>query len=260
MIYGFRRGRAAFAVVMGLSVVVTVPIWLRDRDYPVYVPMIATVLMLAIGIVAGRLAGNIMASSENTRCLGFLHMELDPEKFISCYREVPGKVKGENTVAVCRSYLADGYAAAGQYEQAIALLRIAPPADNWAVQGLYAANLAQYLLAMGDTDGAAEALADLTQIVDACRLNKADLARNLSEMQFLNKQHLACLQGQHVQTDELESAFVRAQYNLRRLEIAKILAMTAIRDGDTEGQKKHLSYLRKNGGKTAYKRWADRQS
>lgn len=260
MIYGFKRGRIAFAVIMGLSLVITVLIWLRDRQYPIFVPIIATVLMLAIGVIAGRLAGNVLASSENTHYLGFLHMELDPKKFIDCYREIPGKVKGENTAAICRSYLADGYAADGAYDEAIALLQVAPPADNWAVQGLYAANLAHCLLEKQDTEAAEKALAELQQIIDACRLNKADLAKNLSEMQFLQRQHLACLQGQPVQTDELQSAFVRAQYNLRRLEIAKILAMTAIRDGDVEEKMKHLSFLRKNGGKTVYKRWADQQS
>ena len=76
-------------------------------------------------------------------------------------------------------------------------------------------------------------------------------------MLTLHKQHLACLQGKAVDTDVLESSFVRAQYHLRRLELAKVLAMTAIRDGDSDAAKKHLSYLRKNGGLTVYKRWAD---
>ena len=58
-------------------------------------------------------------------------------------------------------------------------------------------------------------------------------------------------------TDSLETAFARAQYNLRRLEIKKVLAMTAIRDGDENAAKEHLSYLRKNGGLTVYKHWAD---
>lgn len=260
MIYAFQSARRACAAVQGLSVVLAVLIWYRDRAYPVFVPIIATVLMLGLGIVAGRILGNLVASSANTRCLGLLHMELDPEKFIDSYREIPGKVKGENTAAICRSYLADGYAAAGQYDKALDLLQVSPPADNWAVQGLYVANRAQCLLAMGDTERAQAALGELNQIVDACRLNKAELAQNLAQMQFLHSQHLACLLGRPVQTDELESAFVRAQYNLRRLEIAKILAMTAIRDGDAEAKKKHLSFLRKNSGKTVYKRWADQQN
>lgn len=257
MIYGFKRGRIGFCSVTGLSVILAVLIWQRDRNYPVFVPIIATILMLALGLVAGRLLGNILTSSENTRYLGYLHMELDPRKFLSVYENIPNRVRGENTAAICRSYLADGYAADGRYDAAVAQLSVAPPADNIAVRGLYAANLAGFHLATEDTDAAEAAIRELQEIIDACRSSNAALAGNLTEMLTLHKQHLHCLRGEAVDTDVLESAFVRAQYNLRRLEIAKVLAMTAIRDGNMEAQKKHLSYLRKNGGMTVYKRWAD---
>lgn len=257
MIYAFKRGRIGFSVVMGISILLSVLIWFRDQNYPVYVPIIASTLMLALGYVSARLMGNVMASSENTRYLGYLHMELDPKKFLSFYEGIPSRVKGENTAAICRSYLADGYAACGQYDEAISQLSIAPPEDNLAVRGLYAANLAGCHLAMKHIEAAEDAIRELTQIIDACRLSKASLAGNLTEMLTLHKQHLACLQGKAVDTDVLESSFVRAQYHLRRLELAKVLAMTAIRDGDSDAAKKHLSYLRKNGGLTVYKRWAD---
>lgn len=257
MIYAFKRGRIGFSVVMGISILLSVLIWFRDQNYPIYVPIIASTLMLALGYVSARLMGNVMASSENTRYLGYLHMELDPKKFLSFYEGIPSRVKGENTAAICRSYLADGYAACGQYDEAISQLSIAPPEDNLAVRGLYAANLAGCHLAMKHIEAAEDAIRELTQIIDACRLSKASLAGNLTEMLTLHKQHLACLQGKAVDTDVLESSFVRAQYHLRRLELAKVLAMTAIRDGNSDAAKKHLSYLRKNGGLTVYKRWAD---
>lgn len=259
MIYAFKRGRAGFCVVMGISVLISVLIWIRDRNYPVFVPMIATALMLALGVVAGRLLGNVLASSDNTRCLGFLHMELDPKKFIACYREIPDKVRGENTAAICRSYLADGYGADGKYDEAISVLSIAPPADNLPVQGLYAANLTGFYLAKSDLEGAQRWMDRLEEIIDACRLNKAELANNLTDMLRLHRHHMNCLAGEWVDTESLEIAFNRAQYNLRRLEIKKILAMTAIRDKDEAAKKEHLSYLRKNGGLTVYKRWADKQ-
>ena len=257
MIYAFKRGRIGFSVVMGISILLSVLIWFRDQNYPIYVPIIASTLMLALGYVSARQMGNVMASSENTRYLGYLHMELDPKKFLSFYEGIPSRVKGENTAAICRSYLADGYAACGQYDEAISPLSIAPPEDNLAVRGLYAANLAGCHLAMKQIEAAEDAIRELTQLIDACRLSKASLAGNLTEMLTLHKQHLACLQGKAVDTDVLESSFVRAQYHLRRLELAKVLAMTAIRDGDSDAVKKHLSYLRKNGGLTVYKRWAD---
>ena len=88
MIYAFKRSRAAAALVFAASVLVTVLIWVRDREYPVYIPLIASLLMLTIGVLAARLLGNVLASMENTRYLGYLHMELDPKKFLEHYREV----------------------------------------------------------------------------------------------------------------------------------------------------------------------------
>ena len=105
MIYAFKRGRIGFSVVMGISILLSVLIWFRDQNYPIYVPIIASTLMLALGYVSARLMGNVMASSENTRYLGYLHMELDPKKFLSFYEGIPSRVKGENTAAICRSYL-----------------------------------------------------------------------------------------------------------------------------------------------------------
>lgn len=259
MIYAFKRGRLGFCVVTGCSLVLAVLIWLRDRNYPVFVPIIATALMLALGLVAGRLLGNVLASSENTRYLGYLHMELDPKKFLTHYQDIPAKVRGEHSAAICRSYLADGHAAAGDYETALSLLEN-PPADSLAIQGLYAANRASFYLALQETDQASASLARLEEIIDACRLDKADLAENLTQTLQLHRHHLACLTGEPVDTDSLETAFTRAQYNLRRLEIKKILAMTALRNGDNKAAKVHLSYLRKNGGQTAYKYWADSHS
>jgi len=260
MIQAFKRSRIASAAVMAISVLIAIAIWLRDKDYPIFVPIIASVLMLGIGYFSARVLGNILANMENTRYLGYLHMELDPDKFLAHYADVPNRLKpGSSAAAISRSYLADGYAAKGDFDAAIAALSIAPPADNLPVQGLYAANLAGCYLGKGDIANAQDAIGRLEQIIDACRLNKPELAKNLTESLNLHRQHRNCLAGDAVDTEWLEDAFARAQYHIRRLEITKVLAQTALRNGDSAAAKKHLSYLRKNGGKTDYKRWADRQ-
>ena len=258
MSQAFKRSKIASAIVMILSVAIAIIIWFRDRDHHVIVPIIASTLMLGIGYFSSRVLGNVLASMENTRYLGYLHMELDPEKFLAHYEGLPNRMKGSDA-AVCRSYLADGYAAAGRFDEAVQTLSPEPPADNLPVQGLYASNRAGYYLGKGDAQGAAEAIAALEEVIDACRLQKAELANNLTVSLKIHKQHLNCLTGKSVNTGWLEDAFKSAQYNLRRLEIARILAMAALRDGDSAAAKKQLSFLRKNGEKTWYKKWADRQ-
>lgn len=259
MIHAFKRSKIAAAVVMALSAVIAVVIWFRDKDYPFFIPLIASVLMLGIGYFAARVLGNVLSSMENTRYLGYLHMELDPKKFLGHYRDVPGRVKGASSAAICRSYLADGYAADGDFDAALAALAPDPPVDDLPVRGLFASNRCAYYLGKEDAEQAAASIRQLEEIIDACRLKKADLAKNLTESLTLYKQGLNCISGKTVDIQWLEDAFQRAQYHIRRLEITKILAQTALRDGDAAAAKKHLTYLRKNGGKTYYKRWADQQ-
>ena len=81
----------------------------------------------------------------------------------------------------------------------------------------------------------------------------------MSQTLTLRRQHYNCLTGRSVDREALSDAFDHAQYNIRRLEIAKVLAMDARNRADREMAKKQLQYLRKNGGKTCFKRWADAQ-
>ena len=260
MIRAFRRSRIACGAIMAVSVVIAVAIWFRDRAYPVFIPVIASVLMLGIGYFSARVAGNLLANMENTRYLGYLHMELDPEKFLSCYADVPGRLRqGSQAEAIYRSYLADGYAASGNYGKALALLDKPIPEGSLALKGLYAANRCSCCLNAGDPVRGSEALEDLEQVVSAARSEKPELAKNLSQSLTLHKQHYNCLTGAPVDRKALTDAFDHAQYNLRRLEIAKVLAEDALNRGDQAMAKKQLQYLRKNSGKTCFKRWADCQ-
>lgn len=76
MIQAFKRSRTGSRLVMAAAIVISVVIWFRDRDYPVFIPIIASTLMLGIGYFSSRVVGNLLANMENTRYLGYLHMEL----------------------------------------------------------------------------------------------------------------------------------------------------------------------------------------
>lgn len=259
MIRSFKQAQVAAGSVMALSLVVAVAIWFRDTGHPFFVPLIGSVLMLGIGYFSGRVLGNLVASSQNTHLLGYLHMELDPEKFVENYREIPGKMSpASSSAAICRSYLADGYAAAGDFSMALKTLEDGEPPRELSVQGLYASNRCAYYLGLEDAPKVKEAMAQLDRIIDSCRLKNSALANNLQASLELYHQGYLCLTGKPASSAFLEDAFQRAQYNLRRLDIAKIQAMAALNAGDQAETRKHLTYLRKNSGKTYYKAWADR--
>lgn len=260
MIRGFKRARLAAGAVMGLSVVIAIAIWFRDTGHPFYVPLIGSVLMLAIGYFSSRVLGNLVSSGQNTHLLGYLHMELDPGKFLENYRDIPGKMDpASSSAAICRSYLADGYAAAGDFAAALKTLEEGPDPAEISVRGLYASSRCAYCLGLEDAAGAKEAMEALDDIINGCRLKNPALANNLLSSLTLYRQNYNCLVGKPADTAWLEDAFQRAQYNIRRLEIAKVQAMAALQAGDKAQAKKHLTYLRQNSGKTYYKAWADRQ-
>ena len=82
MYRGFRRSRIVMGVTLALTVALTVFVWMRNRGRAVYIPVLASVLLLGIGCTAARLLGNITASVACTGMLGILHMDLDPEAFL----------------------------------------------------------------------------------------------------------------------------------------------------------------------------------
>ena len=114
MAKGFRKSKLAFWGIMCLGVLLSVLLWIRDRNYPVYIPIIASTLSLLIGYFAACVVRNLIANSLTTQYLGYLHMELDPDKFIAAYGSVPGRLtEGSRDRAVAHAYLADGYGAKG---------------------------------------------------------------------------------------------------------------------------------------------------
>ena len=114
MYRGFRRSRIVMGVTLALTVALTVFVWMRNRGRAVYIPVLASVLLLGIGCTAARLLGNITASVACTGMLGILHMDLDPEAFLEQFLPVARRIPGESRDGmVCRFYLSDSYFAAG---------------------------------------------------------------------------------------------------------------------------------------------------
>ena len=55
MYRGFRRSRIVMGVTLALTVALTVFVWMRNRGRAVYIPVLASVLLLGIGCTAARL-------------------------------------------------------------------------------------------------------------------------------------------------------------------------------------------------------------
>ncbi len=263
MIRAFWKSRLAVGAVMLACLGLAIAVWVRDRGYPIHIPAIASLLLLGIGYFAGRLLGNLVAETQNTRCLGLLHMELDPQAFLEEYRTVPGRLNpNSREFPVASACLADGYAAAGEFDQAIETLcgafRNVKKGDQ-ALRALYYNNLCAYALSKEDLVLARQAEQKLGQIVAECRDSKAALSENMALNLRIHRNRLTCLEGGRVETSWLEEQLPRSTYKLRRLELLQLLAMWCLRSGKKQAAQNYLSLLRQESGKTWYGVWAAQQ-
>lgn len=263
MVRAFRQSRLTVIGVFAASVVLAGLVWVRDREQPVLIPLIACALLLLLGVFLGRLAGNLVADSCNTKLLGLLHVELDPEAFLAGYAQVPGRLKPDSRdYVVASAYLADGYAAKGDFDRAIAAL--CPPeqaglAERAALRGLYLQNLCGYRLGKGDREGGALALAELEKVAAGCAGTQDKLAQNLTETAAVLRARLACLDGRPADRPFLEKQAQQAPYKLRRLDALQLLALDALRRRRRREAVSLLEQLRDGGGRTWYAAWAEEQ-
>ena len=260
MAKGFRQSRLAFWGVMVLGILLSVLLWIRDRNYPIYIPLIASVLSLLIAFFAGRVIRNLIANSLTTERLGYLHMELDPDKFIAAYEAVPPRLdKGSRDRAVAYAYLADGYAAKGDFAKALVLLEEGFSGANLedaALRGLYLSNRGVYQSALGELEAAKESAKALRELIDGCWRSRNALARNLQDGLLLLEGDLALQEGRLPDKKALEEIYGRCAFNLHRFEIDRLLALRALAVGDRAEAKQHLQTLAEHGGKTRYTGWA----
>lgn len=264
MLRAFWQSKLALCATVVGSWALTAVIWVRRfGNGPLYIPIVASILMLALGVMLGRLIGNLVASNRNVKVLGYLHVDLDPEKFLAVYEDVPGKMKaGCLDQAVAYTYLADGYAAKGDFAQAIQAME-RPEVTNMdagkqtvALRGMCLQKLCGYQISAGQGKEAKKTLDELEGLIAANPEAKGELLSNLKRSARLLQNRLAAAGNKQVDTSWLEAQLTTASYKLLRLELWQTLAHTALRDGEEDTAQKYLQKLAEEGGKTWYAAWA----
>lgn len=266
MIRGFWQSRLTACGIFALTAGMAVYVWVRDlgAGMPVYIPLLASVLLLALGYAAGRLAGNLTASHLNAKALALLHVQLDPAAFLASYAAVPGRLRGAQH-AIASAYLADGYAAAGEYDKAVATLcpdfagksLTGTRGEELSLKGLYYNNLAAYELGREDPRAAGAALDELEKVIGQSRQDKPAFADNMANNLRLYRSWQACLEGRKAESEWLAAELPKATYNLRRLEILRVLAMDALRRDRLGRAREYLEEMQSKAGKTCYRTWAE---
>lgn len=260
MYRGFWQSKLVLGAVSAAAVVLAVWVWIRDQGRPVYIPVLACILLLIIGGMTARLVANLIAQAQTTKLLGLLHMELDPEAFLKGYAQVPKKIPaGTKDNMIARFYLCDGYASAGEYVKANEALGVLPEKmqSEKAICGVYYGNLARNYLGMDQMAEAKEALDQLEAVMQG---TEGKLHANLEETLKLYRAKAAVLSGEIPQEAPLTEALKASQYQLRSLEILQVLALIAAAKGESKKAAKYCSRMQREGGKTTFAAWASKQN
>lgn len=258
MIRCFRASRITQAAGWILSVAVATLVFVLRRGNDLWINTIAALLVLALGFVVTRLVANIVATNTNSKLLGILHVEMDPQRFLNAYEQVPKRLKkgGLNHAVACIS-LADGYAAKGEYALAESMLPqgrlegISPKLQA-AAEVMTLSARTDYALQAGDADHAEAALRNLQDAVERARGVNPTLAANLQNRLKLYQAWLKVLHGGSTDEKALEQMLGHTPVLLQRLEIWLVEANSCLNRGNGQAARKHAEIIQDQAGGTHF--------
>lgn len=260
MIRSFWQSKFTMGIMLALTIGVAGTVLIYRQEEVFFNPIVAALLVLGMGCLSAFMLGNIVASKQYARVLRTLHTDLDPEAFIRAFEHIPEKIKpNSRNRVVADSYLADGYAAAGQFDRAMEVLG-APCTlkgkDSSALIGVYYCAMSRYALFSGDLEAADSAMESLDYVINRRCGENARLQYNMQEVYTLLQNLKKAIVGEEVNVKWLREQLNRASYRIRALEILWVLATDALNRGDEKAADRYLTKMKKDGGKTYFHAWA----
>lgn len=251
----FKKSKAAYVCVWCLVLLLIVFIWLRNGN-SLFPSVISTLIAILLGFFTSRLLENIISNTETTKRLGYLHMEMDPKKFISSYKDVPENTKGDKEKMISYAYLSSGYEAAGDFDRALETLEKGNINGSDSLDTLYLSQKCRCLIEKGILDEAEDVLKELEKRIDSITGNQS-LKDNQRQVQYVLSEMLRAKKGETVDMEYLEGRLKATQYKIGRLEIYYTMAMYYRNKGNKKKEAETLSIITKEGGKTWFKTWAE---
>ena len=261
MIYHMRspytKAKVAYISVWALVAILILFIWVRNESSTPS-SLISTLLALAIGFFTSRLLENLVSSTETTRNLGYLHMELDPEKFIASYSPVPQKTRKGKDRMISYAYLSSGYEAKGDFQKALETLEKGEIGGSDSLDTLYLSSKCRYLLEGGKIEEAKAVLKALEERIEKIQDNEK-LKDNQKQVAYILSERIEVEEGGKGDEEYLEGRLKCSQYKIGRLEILSAMALHYRNAGKRDKEKEMLNRIIKEGGKTWYTAWAEKR-
>ena len=233
MIRCFRKSIITVSAIAAAALLICIYVLFFKSFATWWLRLVTAAIVALIGIFAARTAGNIVASSENTKLLGLLFHEMKPAEFIEAYRPVAEKTDKKSFDGFASyAYLADGYSAAGNPTEAIRIIdeAFAASGRSTRLRPYYMTNRLRYLIAAGryvEADDELEAL--LQAIGDAGSTLRANIEKNTLPMkEFLD----AYLRGS-TDYSSLEDEMNYSKVLTSKLEAAFLVRVLRERNGES---------------------------
>ena len=207
---------------------------------------LAALTIAVLGVLAARIAGNLTASAENTKILGYLFHDMDPDRFIKAYGDVASKTaKGSFDSFSCHAYLADGYSASGNPDKAVTVLDKAydEVKDKDKIMPFYHMNRLRYLLASGRYDEGDE---EYSFLMDSVEGRSPAMRANIEKNALPLKAFLDSYLRNSTDCSSLVDAMGYSRILTLRLESAALVQVLSMRKGrrDKEADNLLRSYPR----------------
>ena len=215
-------------------------------------------LVLAAGVCLGAtwFAAGMVASACQQSMLEQLHLKLQPDAFVATYAPVAEAMPPDSAGAVTAAVnLADGYCAAGDWQQALATLvqpsaQLAEPKRS-ALQALVLRSRCRYCLWGGEVPGAEAALQTFARQVESLRESNPPLAENLQGDVELYQTWLGLLTGHTADCGVLEQKMQQLPTKLAKLDVCWMLLLASHAARDEAAEKRYESLFRQEGGNLA---------
>ena len=183
-------------------------------------------------------------------------MEMDPEKFISSYIDIPKKTTGDKEKMISYAYLSSGYEAAGDFDRALETLEKGNINGSDSLDTLYLSQKCRCLIKKGILDEAEDVLKELEKRIDSITGNQS-LKDNQRQVQYVLSEMLRAKKGETIDKEYLEGRLKATQYRIGRLEIYYTIAMHYRNKENKKKEMETLSIIREEGGNTWFRKWAE---
>lgn len=235
MIVYYRKSRIVLAIGLILTAVLAAMIGIRRANGAMWVLCIALILVAALGTTVSLLTARIIAGSENQKILSLLYVELDPQKFVNEYAQVPGRMRPCTAERVmCAAYLAEGLSSAGRYDEALSALEPAdrvPASRQLALACLNAYTKSRILLQKRDFAAALQAIKEYRTLLKRVRAENPQLANNMTPGYGALERWLNSALGKDVDETQLNADISAEPVLLRRMDLEAVRAGILLESG-----------------------------